>query len=254
MARGKDRQTLLSAYPNCAYCAGSRDATTVDHWPSKQMFGRGNRPKGLETPSCKECNQGSKRCESLAAFFAQMQFTNSRGNENELFEQIGEHLSNNHPDLLAALAPTTRQISDIKKYDRNFGVMDLRSPIVSNELLLFGAKCGLALHWQLKKEPLGSSGQVLVMFFSNAQLASDEFPKQLFELLPEAKTLRQGQKTVEGAFAYSSKATTDGTSTAHWVRFGQAIWYQLFVGFNLKIPDGATLQVFSPGCLTRGSV
>jgi hypothetical protein len=217
------------------------------------MFPKRQRPKGLETPSCTACNRGAREAESLASLLASVRFGTISESDVQHWSDLVGHLARNHPVLLQALKPTTRQLRDARRlsqeFGTDFGAFDLRETSVLHNLLLFGAKCGLALHWHQKKAPLPPDGTVVVFLFSNDQAIQGDVPQHFFDQLPDAKTLQQGKKHAADRFQYASRETADGPSTAHWVTFGQAFAYNLFVGPGLKTGDVDTSHIFAPGCL-----
>lgn len=252
-ARRRDYNRLLKEYPMCAYCGGTSSADTVDHCPPISMFVKRDRPKGLETPSCNACNQGAKECENLVAFLGQMKFGQIGEAGVQHFSELCRHMMNNHPALVDALRPTIGQKRYIERLSNavgdDFGVLDLRQPIVSRNILLFGAKLAMSLHFHQRKEVLPPNGRIAVMFFSNQNVLEETVPHHLFDMLPDTKTLRQGQKEVGGQFLYSSGATTDSDATAHWASFGDALCFFMFAGTRINSGSLPSDHIFRPGCL-----
>jgi hypothetical protein len=76
-------------------------------------------------------------------------------------------------------------------------------PILTSHILTFGAKLGLALHFELHKRPVPISGGVLPIWFSNAQAVKGEIPTNLLAMLPAPRTMTQGRKNVRDQFQYS---------------------------------------------------
>ena len=110
MARGAKKHAFLSANPFCIYCGGDVRSTTWDHMPNKGMFPK-DRPGGLEFPSCEECNHGSKWFEDIASFLGSIQL-GTDGDEiaDSHFAKKLSHLQRCHPDVLAELKPSYRQM------------------------------------------------------------------------------------------------------------------------------------------------
>jgi hypothetical protein len=254
--RGRDRQRILRDCPSCIYCGGLRAAVEVDHFPPMQLFQDRRRPKGLEGPSCTECNRGSREAESLASFLSCIRFDQTSEAQTQHFSEQIRHMMNNYPEVYRALKPNVQQRIDVQKLSfktgQNLEALDLTNPRVYRALLLFGAKCGLALHWHETKQILPVAGNVGVILISNEQAFNGQVPRHLFDLLPEPRTLSQGSWNVEEQFSYASKRTVDGDSTAHWAIFGHAFSFNLFVGVGLKLAVLPAENVFSPGCLAIG--
>ncbi len=253
--RGNERKIILSRYNKCAYCGGTSLATEIDHCPPKQMFPKGQRPKGLEIPSCRGCNAGSKRCEAFGSLLAQIEVEQEFGEIKGGLEQLKKllrHFQNNYPDLLRALEPTSAQVRDVSRLStdqgRSYGALDLRAPVVRQELFKFGAKLGFALHWNERKAPLEMGQYVAVSAYSNVQAIRDEIPMGLFDLMPGSNTLAQGAKSARDRFVYSSRSMEDSSGTVHWVTFGQSICYFIFAGSGLDFSKDDEDRVFYPGC------
>ena len=68
--KNKQKAVFLKQHPFCCFCGGEKPATTIDHVPSIQLFRLKKRPKGLEFPACKQCNQSTGTHELVAAFLS----------------------------------------------------------------------------------------------------------------------------------------------------------------------------------------
>jgi len=71
-ARRRAHAQLLSSSPWCIYCGGSQPADTIEHMPPVMMFIRKQRPKGLEFPSCRECNNGTSKSDLVASLLGRL--------------------------------------------------------------------------------------------------------------------------------------------------------------------------------------
>lgn len=236
----------------CVFCAGQRPALTVDHVPSRFLFKMKDRPKGLEVPACAECNNGSSWAEDLAAMLAAIHLTKP---DPFHFAKRFDHLVRSNPAAVWELFPTWDQEISVAKWLDSQGepywALNLAGPIVQEAMLLYGVKLGMALHWHETKRVLPADGRVAVMWFSNEQAIEGTVPSDLFDLLPEQRTLRQGTKNVADQFTYSSKATVEPGSSAHWAIFGEAFAYYIFVSENMTFSSIPEDQIRSPGCLAR---
>lgn len=237
---------------SCVFCAGQRLATSVDHVPSRFLFKMKDRPKGLEVPACTACNNGSSWTEDLAAMLAAIHLTNP---DPDHFQKRFDHLLRSNFAAVLELYPTwDQEISSSKWLDEQgeqHWALNLTGPIVQEAMLLFGAKLGMALHWHETKQILSANGQVGVIWFSNEQALDRAVPRHLFELLPEKRTLRQGRKNVGDQFTYSSKATIEPGSSAHWAIFGEAYAYNIFVSENFSLSSLHRDNIRFPGCLAN---
>lgn len=252
--RGAERKRILQAHPYCIYCGGNEPATTVDHMPNRGMFPNSHRPAGFEFPSCMACNSGSTWAEDTASFIGSIQLESTKKGV-EHFERKLAQMSNNYPAILQSMAPTKQQrnrASNILYGDNETaGALSLSSPVISSAMHLYGAKLAFALHWKETGKIISQRERIGVLWFSNAQAFEDDIPQQLFDLLPDGETLEAGAFHVRDSFEYSSRRTTDSDATAHWVIFGQAFMYMLFVGENLTMNTLDSDQVFRPNCFAN---
>lgn len=252
MARGARKKKLLRLNPFCIYCGGEVSSTSWDHMPNKGMFPK-DRVEGLEFPSCDACNQGSKWFEDVAAFVGSIQWGADGQWVDEHFESKLKHLVDQHPEIVDELQPSMRQLREAKKVHdvegEPLGVLNLQGALVSQAMLLYGAKLALALHWNETGQILGPDGKIGVIWWSNDSAIKREVPQALFELLPERKSLQQGLKTSRYLFEYGSGRATDTDATAHWAVFSNAFIFYLFFGRTISVEALPSSNVLSPGCL-----
>lgn len=222
--------------------------------PNKGMFPK-DRPSGLEFPSCEKCNQGSKWFEDIVAFVASIQLVfEDEVWAKEHFDKKLAHIANTHPEVLKELELSFSQKKRLRK-QKEEGLpvgtgLNLRGHTVSLALNLYGAKLGLALHWAETRQVLPANGLVAVSGYSNERQYDGGVPQHLFELLPEPRTLQQGQKVSQYPFSYASGKAIDADPTGHWACFSDSIMYHLFVGTNLNFSTVPPENLFAPGCLT----
>lgn len=249
--RRKNQKKLLAEHRECIFCAGQRPATTIEHMPNKGMFPRKLRPPGLEFPSCEPCNLGTRWAEDIAAFIGSVQL-NSTDEGSEHFEKKLQHLARNNPAALDALRPTSRQRREAAKLypeeDAPAGAMDLRSPLVDDAMMLFGAKLAIGLHWNETHRVLSKNGYVSVIWFSNESLLNNEVPQHFFELIPKIRRLAQGKLTSKNIFEFGSGEAIDSSTTGHWATFGQSFMYCLSAGEGPGPSYLPTSHVFRPDC------
>jgi hypothetical protein len=97
-ARQRAHAQLLSSSPLCIYCGGNAD--TVEHVPLVMMFIQKQRPKGLQFPSCRECNNGTSKSDLAASLVGRLSVEPSAEDEAEEFEKLLRSARNNVPGLL----------------------------------------------------------------------------------------------------------------------------------------------------------
>src|SRR4029078_6458331 len=90
-------------------------------------------------------------------------------------------------------------------------------PLLTKQMLVFGAKLGFAIHFQHFGKPVPPEGAVQPMWFSNLQAMRGELPHELIRALPPPQSLKQGMNDASDQFRYTS-AVTEGRR--HSVVFG----------------------------------
>lgn len=251
MARGVKHKAILAEHPFCIYCGGEEPATSIDHMPNKGMFPK-DRQSGLEFPCCYSCNQSSKWFEDIVSFVGSVQFDNSEATDDH-FETKLKHLSKTQPEVLSEFWPTRRMEQSAGAYlfmdtDESCGALNLSGKRTAQAILLYGAKLGMALHWEKTGQILQKHQKVEVSAFSNIQALENEIPTEILELLPTPSTLRQGRKSSHHSFWYSSERGVDAEISAHFASFGDAIAFQLIVAEPRLLPNRFSKHAFSPGC------
>src|SRR5262249_23592812 len=86
----------------------------------------------------------------------------------------------------------------------------------------FGAKLGLALHYEALDSPVPTSGGVQAMFFTNVSALRGDCPKEIIGLLPTPRTLKQGRREVGDQFQYSWALTEEKRHSLFYATFRQS--------------------------------
>ena len=84
----------------CIYCGGVSPATTVEHMPPRVIFWRRDRPKGLEFPSCEQCNNGTRLSDQVAGLMSRIYPNSTNSEHGEEFRRLLRAIRNNCPGLL----------------------------------------------------------------------------------------------------------------------------------------------------------
>jgi len=84
----------------CIYCGGTQPADTIEHMPPVMMFIRKQRPKGLEFPSCRECNNGTSKSDLVASLLGRLSVEPAADVEAAEFKKLLCSVRNNVPRLL----------------------------------------------------------------------------------------------------------------------------------------------------------
>jgi hypothetical protein len=205
-ARKQAHKAILQAHPWCIYCGGLEPATTIEHMPPIGIFWGRQRPKGLEFPSCKFCNTGTRLSDLVASTVARTFPEPSTVAQRDEVKKLLAAVGNNVPGLIEEMQ-VGRAGQKLAARDAPIpeggGVLRADGPLVTKHLQIFAAKMGFALHFEAAGFPVPPEGGVQVMWFSNMQAIKGQIPESLLELLPSPRTLRQGTVNVSDQFQYS---------------------------------------------------
>jgi hypothetical protein len=140
--------------------------------------------------------------------------------------------------LLARAYPDARTPDDLKRLlggarnnipglieemvDAGAGLLRVDGPILKKHINVFGAKLGLALHYEAHGSPVPRAGGVQPMFFTNVSALRGELPAGIIELLPTPRTLNQGKWEVGDQFKYSWALTEERRHSVFYATFRQS--------------------------------
>ena len=191
--------------------------------PPIAMFDGRQRPKGLEFPTCRECNNGTSRSDQVASLMGRVYPDAEKQQGRDEIKRLLSGVSNNVPGLLQEMqmgrAAQKFALRDIPSMPSGSGVLRANGPILSNHMRVFGAKLGFAFHFEAHESPVPPEGGVQPMYFTNVNVARAELPMDLINLLPEPRTLRQGQREVSAQFQYSWRVTEEGRHSLFYAVF-----------------------------------
>jgi len=249
-AANKRIERFKDAQPFCIYCGGAAEGTTVDHMPPRALFDGRHRPKGLEFMSCTACNSGTRNSESIVALVSRVYPDTGNSERIKELERIMRGVEHKNPGLLASMRPSFRQKKAIRRANGGeLHVLNLNQPAIHAAVRQFGAKLGLALHYETTRRIVPSIGGVAVFWFSNYDAVQGRVPSNLIELCGDPRTLAQGRFSVGGQFTYASKATDDKRVSAHYATFRLSFCMTMFVAEDIAAlgPEKVD-QIFRPGC------
>jgi 5-methylcytosine-specific restriction endonuclease McrA len=98
--RRRRHQHILKGNPTCIYCGGVSPATTVEHMPPRVIFWGKDRPKGLEFPSCEQCNNSTRLSDQVAGLMSRIYPDSANPEHGEEVRRLLRAISNNCPGLL----------------------------------------------------------------------------------------------------------------------------------------------------------
>jgi hypothetical protein len=216
--------TILKRFPFCIYCGAA--ATTIEHMPPIQMFRLRQRPKGLEFPSCVDCNNGTGHSDLVASLLGRT-YPDPKSQEAQVeIKKLLAAVGNNVPGLLQEMmvgeADQKNARRNIPNAPPNAAVLRANGPILERHMRIFGAKLGLALHYEVHGTPVPREGGVQALYFTNVNAARGELPRKIIDKLPSPQTLRQGTKHVSDQFGYSWQSTEERRHSAFYAVFNES--------------------------------
>ena len=206
-AKRRVHASILKAHPCCIYCGGIHPADTIEHMPPIAMDGK-QRPKGLEFPTCQECNNGTRFSDLVASLLGRA-YPDARPDE---LRRLLDGVANNVPGLLEEMQvdQVGQELAhhNLPPMPPGAGVLRTNGPILRNHIAVFGAKLGLATKRiaSLCRPPAAFNQ----CFFTNVSDLRGEIPIDLINLLPAPRTLKQGKREVSEQFRYSWALTEEG--------------------------------------------
>lgn len=248
------RDRVLHSESFCIYCGGTNAAETIDHMPPRTIFSGRRRPKGLEFPACRLCNDGARLSEQVAGLLSRMYPDPVDEAGKVEVKKILYEAENNLPGLLLELFPGSRQSFAFRRpgtgQQEVGNVLRVNGPLVTSAMNTFSAKLGLALHFNQTSKIIPPSGATAVRWFSNIDAIQGGIPDDILRLVGPPRTLEQGKFHTGEQFRYGSRASEDGGFTAHFASFRFSFSVVAFVSDCVDdLHHAPILNVFRPGFL-----
>jgi hypothetical protein len=212
MGEKKNRlERFKLAYPNCCFCGGGRLTETVEHAPPRVFFRDKHRPKGLEFPACRRCNEGSSQLDQVASFVALVASDATRRRVKE--EYIGKLLQgirNNTPEIIQYFGPKAKRI-----YLNSRGVLQPMVKVPTDRRLFddwldpWAAKIACALWYHHTRNILSEEQRIHISWLTNAYLIEHGVPEQLIGIEGRVNWLYQGKVCTSDQFHYKFRVDDD---------------------------------------------
>lgn len=242
---------LRAKQPHCIYCGGSTPGVDIDHVPPRSLFDGKWRPKGGEVTTCKECHEGTREMDSVAAFASRFWPNPTTAQHHEDIQRSIKSVFQHFPNLIAELG---RPVED-NRYVEGGGVLKAGGPIMSSVMTTFAARLGFALHHWVTGEIIGPGGGVFARWHSNYQRFEGRLPHDFLEILGPGLTMTQGLKDVRDQFSFSFVHGVEIGVTGYWATFRQSFATMAFVSQNVGELGAAPYHlVWRPGFLKGYSV
>jgi hypothetical protein len=257
-AKRRAHAAILERFPFCIYCGVA--ATTIEHMPPIQMFRLRARPKGLEFPSCVECNNGTSDSDLVASLLGRVYPDAKSQLAQAEIKKLLAAVANNIPGLLQEMmvdeAGQKNAARGIPNMPPVVAVLRANGPILERHMRIFGAKLGFALHYEAHGAPVPKKGGVMALYFTNANAARGELPREIINMLPNRQTLKQGTKHVSDQFSYSWLLTDERRHTAFYAVFNDS--FAILVTTALDRAEflerhAAKHTLYAPGAFRRGA-
>lgn len=195
---------MLETEECCIYCAAHPD--TVEHMPPLVLFLNRQRPKGLEFAACRECNNGTKGADAVAALFSRISHTDrdpywENGDGVTLRHTVDRDAPGVRDEVFDERKATTRWMKGVAGVLTPKTIIHADGPLVKAYLDVFAAKLGMALYREHTGRPLALDGGVQTIWYMNGGL-SDKTALAHLSILPIDGSLKQGSLTARDQFAY----------------------------------------------------
>lgn len=244
-------QRLRTKQPFCIYCAGSARGDDIDHVPPRGLFDEKWRPKGGEVTTCKECHEGTRDMDAVAAFASRFMPNPTTAEQHDAIKRSIKSVFRNYPNLIAELG----RPKEDSRYVEGGGVLAANGPIMSSVMTTFAARMGFALHHWVTGEIIGSAGGVFARWYSNYERFQGRLPEAFLEILGAHYTLSQGRKNVGDQFSFSFIKGVELGVTGYWATFRQSFAVMAFVSQNMaELSDAPHHLVRRPAFLKGYSV
>lgn len=208
MGESKSRLArLLTIQPTCIYCGGTEPAVSIDHCPPIGIFDGRKRPKGLEFPCCKMCHEGTRAMDNIACAMSRLYpIADTEEQRSEIRKYI-RALANNHREIALLFA---RHEDVIWWEGRLANVVHFPDESELNTAMnAFAARVGIALFYEVAGFALPPEASILCRWYSNYDVASEDFPTEFVESLGLIRTLSQGNANVFDQFKWAAARTAD---------------------------------------------
>jgi hypothetical protein len=251
---------VLREQPNCIYCGGTTLADTIEHMPPIQMFRLRQRPKGMEFPACRPCNNGTSHSDLVASLLGRM-YPDAEGDGaiaelKKLLSGVAINVPGLLEEMMISEGEERRAKLTIPKIPAGGAVLRANGPILENHMKIFGAKLGFAVHFEERREIIPPEGGVQPLYYTNVNAARGELPDEIIKLLPEPpKTLRQGMKHVTNQFSYSWLPTVEGRHNLAYAVFNEAFAILAVTTLDRSVfldQNAIRYPVFAPGDFKKG--
>lgn len=236
--RPRLRQQIRNREIFCIYCAGESIAETVDHMPPIVIFHNNHRPEGLEFPACEDCNRSARITDTVVGLLSRLYPPSADRRTDAEVSRLLQAVANNAPGALEEMHVSTarsrRQLAR-EGLSEELGLLNVGGPIIQSHLEAFAARQALAMHYMRLGSAVPRAGGVVCRTFTNLDAALGGIPDDLFRLVGEPDTLRQGRGLeVSDQFLYAARAVEERTMVASYSLFRQSLAFFTISAINVS--------------------
>lgn len=194
-------------------------------------------PEGYEFPSCVGCNRSTREDERIVALLARITFDDPTDAEVAEFEQLVRAVSVRQPAVIDAMTQSTA--NDCRRWLRQRGLRLPRGastadfPLVrldtrvDDAVRRFGGRLGRALHYLHTGQILPVDGEVIVAWYTNANLIDGSFPTEVLDVLPGRPSISRGGRQLSDQFNYRYAKAEKGEASLFGCGVGPSLFLYL---------------------------
>jgi hypothetical protein len=195
--------------------------------PPIVIFHGNHRPEGLEFPACENCNSSARITDTVVGLLSRLYPPSADHEADGEVTRLLQTVVNNAPgaleEMYVSTARSRRQLAR-EGLPEELGLLNLGGPIIKSHLEAFAARQALAMHYERLGSAVPQEGGVVCRVFTNLDAARGGIPDDLFRLVGEPDTLRQGQgREVGDQFLYGARAVEEQTMVASYSLFRQSL-------------------------------
>ncbi|TAU50001.1 hypothetical protein ELI00_19560 [Rhizobium ruizarguesonis] len=214
--------------------------------PSRVLFDRKHRPKGLEFSSCQPCQNTTRKAETVVAMLSRVYPDPTTKTQRDEFRKLLYAAERHNPGLVSEMETDQlghlHRLGEVAAQLPSWNFLNVGGPICTSSVSAFAFKLGLALHYEITQQIVPKGGVVVVARFSNVDAFTGDLPKEMLGLFGPGRTLEMGKFRVAEQFEYSSiHAGRIMPISAHFATFRMSMALILFVCHtDTDIPDAVT--------------
>ena len=212
--RANRKQEFLRKHPFCCLCGGTIPATTIEHAPPRVLFVDRQIPGAFSFPACDRCNGGSKDADQIAALVTLIMGSATSSHVTDRYiNKLLEAAATNYPEMLKYIdTSVSLQYLRVNGLVREVFVGGIDRHIFYDWLDPWIAKLGLAFWYHHQSDVFPETGRISVHWFTNASIANNEIPDELFSALKGFNFPFQGKIGNAHQFSYKYGFTNDRTT------------------------------------------